>query len=325
MSTPHHHVPFAHLVAGVTIGILVAGQSRVNGDLGIAVNDGVTAAWLSFVVGAIALVAIVLARSGSREGAKRIRAALKVRTLKWWELAGGLFGAVLVTSQAAVVPLVGVALFTVALVGGSTAGSLVVDRSGISPGGRREVTPQRLVSAILATAGVAIAALGDVGGHKVSAVIVVALVAVVATIGAASTLQAALNGRLRAVSQDTFVATLINFMVGLLALSVAWLAIHLPDGARGISAPPSPLENPWIWSGGILGLIFVAITAELVKTVGVLVLGLTNVFGQIMGALLLDVFFPLSGAGISVGLIIGCVVTVVAVFIGAARPRRVLV
>ena len=325
MSTEHHHVPVAHLLAGISIGILVAGQSRVNGDLGVAVNDGVTAAWISFAVGTVALIAIVLLRSASRGGARLIRQGLRLRTLKWWELMGGLFGAALVTSQAAVVPLVGVALFTVALVGGSTAGSLVVDRSGISPGGRREVTPQRLVSAFLATVGVATAALGDLGGHEVTGLVVISLVAIVGLIGGASTLQGALNGRLRSVAGDTFVATLINFVVGLGALTVAWLVIHLPNGTSGISAPPHPWDNPWIWTGGLIGLVFVAITAELVKTVGVLVLGLTNVFGQIVGALLLDLIVPLNGAGISLGLIVGCIITVLAVFIGAARPRKVRV
>lgn len=324
MSTQHHHVPVAHLMAGISIGVLVAGQSRVNGDLGVAVNDGVTAAWISFAVGTLALIAIVAIRSASRLGANRIREGLRMRSLKWWELVGGLFGALLVTSQAAVVPLVGVALFTVALVGGSTAGSLVVDRSGVSPGGRREVTPQRLVSAVLATVGVAIAALGDLGGHEVTGIVVIGLVVAVGLIGGASTLQGALNGRLRAVAGDTFVATLINFVVGLLALTGAWLAIHLPTGVSGITAPPNPWDNPWIWTGGLIGLVFVAITAELVKTVGVLVLGLTNVFGQIMGALLLDLIVPLNNTGISLGLITGCVITVLAVFIGAARPRKVM-
>lgn len=324
MSTPHHHVSLTHLLAGISIGILVAGQSRVNGDLGVAVNDGVTAAWLSFAVGTVALIMIVAFRSASHLGAQKIRHGLRLRTLKWWELVGGLFGAILVTSQAAVVPLVGVALFTVALVGGSTAGSLVVDRSGISPGGRREVTAQRFFSAILATVGVAIAALGDLGGHEVTGLVVIALVAIVALIGGASTLQGALNGRLRSVSGDTFIATLINFVVGLSVLTIAWLAIHMPTGVSGITAPPHPWDNPWIWTGGLIGVVFVAITAELVKTVGVLVLGLTNVFGQIVGALLLDVIVPLNNAGISLGLIVGCVITVLAVFIGAARPRKVM-
>ena len=324
MST-HHHVPVRHLLAGVSIGLLVAGQSRVNGDLGVAVNDGVTAAWISFFVGAIALVIIVVSREQSRIGRRRIVDGLRTRTIKWWEIIGGLFGAALVTGQAAAVPVIGVALFSVALVGGSTAGSLIVDRSGLSPGGRKEVTVMRLVSAVIATLGVAIAALGDLTGHNVSAGVVVAIVMVIALIGGASTLQGALNGRLRGAAGDTFVATLINFVVGLGALSIAWLVIHVPSGVAGITAPPMPWENPLIWSGGVIGLIFVAVTAELVKAVGVLVLGLTNVFGQIMGALVMDLLFPVTGSGVGVGLIIGSVVTVLAVFIGAARPRKVSV
>ena len=323
--TTHQHVPLRHLIAGVTIGGLVALQSRVNGDLGVAVNDGVTAAWLSFLIGTAALVAIVALRRASREGVANLRRGVRQRHIKWWEMSGGIFGALIVTGQTAVVPVIGVALFSVALVGGSTAGSLIVDRSRISPGGPKEVTPARLLSAVIATVGVAIAAFGDASSSAVAFSLVVVLVLLVAVVGGSAALQGAINGRLRGATGDTFVATLVNFLIGWVAIGAAWLVIHLPSGGSGITMPPMPWQQPLIWTGGLLGFVFVAVTAELVKSVGVLVLGLTNVFGQIAGALLLDVFMPVNAGGVSAALIIGSAITVVAVFIGAARPRKVAV
>jgi bacterial/archaeal transporter family-2 protein len=321
MTTTHPHAPVGHIAAAVMVGVLVAGQSRINGDLGIVVGDGVTAAVLSFLVGLVFLLFVVFLRSNGRAATKRIIDAVRSRRTRPWELMGGLFGALLVAQQGGIVPIIGVALFSVALVGGGTAGSLLVDRIGIGPAGRRAVTTARVISALLATVGVAIAATSDSAADGVAPLTVAILVGVVAITGALAALQGALNGRIAVTSGDSFVATLINFVVGLIALVVAWFVWHAPRGFEGIGMPPAPWENPVIWTGGLIGVAFVAVTSIVVKTLGVLLLGLANVFGQIVGAMTLDLLVPVGDARITLSLIVGALVTVVAVLIGTMRPR----
>lgn len=317
-----HHVKISHLLGGVVVGVLVACQSRVNGDLGIAVNDGITAATWSFLVGWLFTLVYVLTKNSSRYALHAFMSSVRTGQTRWWECVGGLFGAVIVSEQGGVVPVVGVALFSVALVAGGTAGSLFVDRFGIGPAGKQSITIVRVMSALIATTGVGVAVLGDSHTGTVPALTVALLVALVAITGAVGSLQAALNGRIRTRFDDVMVATLVNFTVGLLALIVVGLALHAPRGFAGIAAPPLPWENLLIWTGGVIGVLFVAASAALSRTLGVLLLSLANVLGQVTGSLALDVVFPVGKAEITSGLVAGCVITVIAVVIGASRPRR---
>lgn len=315
-----------HVIAAVVVGFLVAGQSRVNGDLGTAVGDGVTAAVISFTVGWLLLTVTVLVRASSRAGFMRMRTEFTGGGLKWWHLTGGLYGAALVAEQGGVVPTIGVALFSIALVGGNTAGAIIVDRLGVGPGGRREVSVQRVIAAILATVGVAVAAAGDAVGESVAPALLIGLIALVAVTGAFTALQAAVNGQVMVRSHDTFVASWVNFTVGLSALLVGWLILHVPDALAGRpaswSVPPPPWENPVVWLGGFIGVAFIAVTAQIVRVLGVLLLGLGNVVGQLTGALALDALAPVGDARITTGLVVGSLITMVAVGIGATQQQR---
>lgn len=314
------------LLAAVGVGFLVAGQSRVNGDLGRAVNDGVTAAVISFGVGWLLLTITVVMRASSRRGFGLVREELRTGGLRWWHLTGGLYGAALVAEQGGVVPTIGVALFSIALVGGNTAGAIVVDRLGIGPGGRRDVSVQRVIAAVLATIGVGVAAAGDAVGDAVATSLLLALMALVIITGAFTALQAAVNGQVMARSGDTFVASWVNFTVGLAALVLGWLALHLPDVLSGQPAawtlPPTPWDNPVVWLGGFIGVTFIAVTSLIVRPLGVLLLGLGNVVGQLTGALALDALAPVGQARITAGLVLGSLITMIAVGIGASGQRR---
>lgn len=314
------------VAAAVAVGFLVAGQSRVNGDLGSVVGDGVTAALISFTVGWCLLTLIVVMRARARAGFRRLREEFGSGGLTWWHFTGGVYGAALVAQQGGVVPVIGVALFSIALVGGNTAGAIIVDRLGVGPGGRREVSVRRVIAAVLATIGVAVAAAGDAVGESVAPLLLIGLIALVAVTGGFTALQAAVNGQVMVRSHDTFVASWVNFTVGLAALVIGWAVLHLPDALADRPAtwsmPPPPWENPVVWLGGFIGVAFIAVTAQIVRVLGVLLLGLGNVVGQLTGALALDAFAPVGDARITTGLVVGSLITMVAVGIGATQRRR---
>jgi transporter family-2 protein len=207
------------------------------------------------------------------------------------------------------VPVLGVAVFTIAQVTGASAGGLAVDRAGLSPGGRLPVSGARLGGAVVGVAAVGLAQAGRPVGD-----LAVGLAALAVAAGAAVALQAALNGRVSAAAGPG-AATLVNFVVSTPAL--AGLAL----GTGGLSAWPQEWPSQWyLYVGGPLGVTIVTIMVFTVRAVGVLQTNLAIVAGQLGGALLLDVLIP---GGTAPSLAVGCgaLLTVGAVAL-AGRKRR---
>lgn len=313
-----HHPTARHRAAGAALaasgGVALAVQGRVNGQLGQQLGDGILAALISFSIGTVLLLAALPILPAARAGVVRLRKSIRVGELRPWQCLGGACGAFLVSTQGLTVPILGVAVFTVSVVAGQVVSSLPVDRAGLGPGEPQPVTVPRAVGALLAIVAVIIsvsdhAAITDPGG------LWWALLPAVAGLGLSW--QLALNGRVRAAADNIVVPTLVNFLVGTVALIVAAVVDVL---VRGL---PAGLPGEWwLYVGGLLGMgaILTAVTA--VRLTGVLLLGLASVAGQLVGAVLLDLFVPAAGDHLTVTSLIGTAVTMVAVGIAAIRVRR---
>jgi transporter family-2 protein len=297
-------------------GVVVAVQSRINGALGRILDDGVEAALISFAVGLVTLVVLVVARAAGRTGFTRLWAQLRDRTLPWWCLLGGLAGAFYVSTQSITVATLGVALFTVSTVAGQTGMSLVVDRSGVGPGGVVHVTGLRVVAAVLATVAVAVAA----GSRGWSGDVSWLYVGLALAAGAAVAFQAAFNGRLSVASGQPTVAALVNFSVGLVVLAVV-MTVSLTVGGHAWSVPPAAASHGWLYLGGPLGVVFVVSAAWSVRALGILLFSLVVIAGQLIGALVLDLVAPTPGSEVTAGVLIGVGLTAAAVGL-AALPGR---
>ncbi|QLQ39292.1 DMT family transporter [Micromonospora robiginosa] len=299
-------------IAGVGLatasGVMVALQSRINGELGVRLADGIAAAVVSFGLGLLILLVLVPATRGGRRGLVALRRALRAGTLRPWQCLGGVCGAFLVATQGLTIGALGVAVFTVAVVAGQSGSSLLVDRAGIGPTGRQPVTPNRLVGALLTVVAVVLAVgdrLGDPGA------LALALLPLAAGVGIAW--QQAVNGRVRAAAGSAVTATLVNFAVGTVAL-LATFAVEV--AVRGRPAGGLPGE-PWLYLGGPIGIVFIALAAALVRFTGVLLLGLATIAGQIVGAVLLDVALPTEASHPGVRTVLGAGLTLVAVLVAA--------
>lgn len=272
------------IAATVLAGVGVAVQSRVNGELGQRLDDGFTAALISFGSGWVILLAILAVSPRGRRGMRAVGAGLREGRLAWWMLLGGLAGALFVLAQGLVASIIGVAVFTVAIVTGQTLTGLVVDATGFAGVRRTAVGPARLIGAVITIAAVGVAVAPRIGGGDFpGAAIVLPLLA-----GLAIGFQQAFNGRLRAESQSALTATTINFTVGTAALFVA-AVVHLL-----VAGLPEPLpSNPLLYIGGAVGAVFIAIQSVAVGRIGVLLLGLSLIAGQLAAALLFDAVAPL--------------------------------
>ncbi|MEP6844130.1 MAG: DMT family transporter [Pseudolysinimonas sp.] len=300
------------LVAAFATGIGVALQSRVNGELGQRLGDGFVTAVISFGSGLIILsIAFLFWRPG-RDGMRRVADAVRTRSIPWWYLVGGAGGAFFVISQSTVVGLVGVALFTVGVVAGQIVSSLLIDRRGLGSMAAKPVTAQRLVGAIVALLAVVLAASSELRGDLPFWVLLIPFMA-----GLGVGWQLAVNGQVRAIARSALTATFGNFLVGTVLLVVA-AVIHTAIVGWPTHFPPTP----WLYLGGVIGTAFIAAQVLIVRSLGVLLMGLALLSGQLVTAVVIDLLAPVPGHPLAPFTIVGALLTLVAVAI-AATPRRV--
>lgn len=308
----------------VVVGVAMAAQARINGELGARIDDGLVAALLSFVGGLVLLVVLAALIPRMRTGLRRVFSAIRspragLRPLRPYQLLGGLCGAFLVTCQGLTVALVGVAVFTVALVAGQAASALLVDRAGVGPGGPQPVTTPRVFGAALALVAVVFSVSDRLGSPDD---LWPALLPALAGIGIAW--QQAVNGRVGEAARGDgppvagmLPAALVNFTAGTVALL---LVAALEVGVRGL---PEPLPTePWLYLGGPLGVLFIGAAASVVPVTGVLLLGVGTVAGQLVGALLLDLVLPAAGAHLTATALFGTALTLLAVLVIALPGGR---
>ncbi|MFT2815405.1 DMT family transporter [Leifsonia sp. A12D58] len=311
--TSHRHIPMWLAVgSAVLFGTMNALQSRVNGELGHRIGDGFMAAVISFGSGLVILSVALLLWPAGRRGLARVRDALTMRSLSWWHILGGTAGGLYVLAQSLTAAILGVALFTVAVVAGQTVSGMLMDRFGVGPGGRHKLTAQRLIGACIALAAVGLAVSGQFAAGVPFWLMLMPLIA-----GFGQGWQQAVNGRVKVVAESALTATFLNFVFGMIVLLVAFV-IH----AAFVGLPQQFPTEPWLYIGGILGCIFISGSAIVVRTTGVLVLGLSMVAGQLVCALALDLFAPTSAAPISATTIGGTALALVAVVVVALRRRR---
>ncbi|MET0975273.1 MAG: DMT family transporter [Leifsonia sp.] len=298
------------LTCAVVAGVLVAIQSRLNGELGRRLDDGFAAALISFGSGLVILLVALAIWAPGRAGYRRLPAALRDGTLRWWMLLGGAAGAFLVLSQGLTVAVLGVALFSVATVAGQSISGLLVDRTRLVSGGPRPFTIPRVAGAALAIVGVAVAVSAQLRGDVPPWMLLLPFLA-----GLGLGWQQAVNGRVRDTAGSALTATVGNFLVGTVVLLVAFLVHAGLDGA-----PTAMPAEPWLYLGGAIGCIFIAAAAVLVNITGTLLLSLAMIAGQLVAAVAIDAMFPAGHAPLGIATVTGTLLALGAVAVASIRP-----
>lgn len=269
-------------VAGaIAVGLLTATQSRMNGALGAAIDDGVVAAVVSFGSGFLIMAIVVAVLPGGRAAAVRLVRGLREGAIPWWIMIGGAAGALTVASQGLVVGVIGTAMFTVGVVAGQTLSGLVLDRVGYSPAGVTAVTLPRVAGVALALGAVAFSLTGGALGAVPPWMLLLPVV-----VGAGLAWQQATNGRLQRGTGSALIATFVNFAGGTLVLGVIAL-VRIP--VTELAAFPS---DPWLYLGGAVGVVYIAMSAALAPRIGVLLLSLGSVLGMLVGSFAIDLIWP---------------------------------
>ncbi|MFI9814885.1 DMT family transporter [Saccharothrix variisporea] len=292
-------------------GAFLTVQGRLNGELGHVFRDGFLAALVSFGGGLLLMLLIVLPARAGRAGLARLREALRDGRIRWWQCVGGACGAFFVSTQGLTVVALGVAVFTVAAVASQVVSSLLVDAAGLGPT-RQPLTVPRVVGAVLAVPAVAVAVAEDFASPSALWLAVLPAVA-----GMGLGWQQAVNGLVRETAGSTRVTALVNFSTGTAVLLVV-CAVDVV--VRGF--PTAAPSEPWFYAGGALGICTIGSAVLAVRWIGVLLVGLAQVAGQLVGALAVDVIAPAAGTQLSATTVVGTVLTLLAVAVAALPSRR---
>ena len=300
------------LGGAVSIGAMTAIQARINGVLGVRLDDGIVAGLVSFSVGLVVLIIVTIALPTSRAGAARLWRGVRSRHVPIWMLLGGVCGALTVSTQGLTAGVLGVSLFTVGVVAGQTVNGLLLDRIGVGPAGVVAVTPGRVLGGVFALAAVGISLSGDALTRAPWWLLVLPFAA-----GVGIAWQSAANGRLAQRVQSPMTATLMSFVGGTLVLAVA------ASVSVAVNGMPAALPNePWLYTGGLLGFAYILLGATIVAHTGVLLLGLGSVLGQLVTSVIIDLLWPAAAVPALWQLLAMVAVAVASVVVAVPWRRR---
>lgn len=285
------------IAAALVAGVLVAMQSRLNGELGLELGDGVGAALYSFTSGWVLIALFTLFSKTARAGLRRIIALLQSGQMPLWMISGGAFGGFLVMTQGLAAGSLGIALFTVAVVAGQGISGILIDSRGWFGVERRKLNLARLLGAAIVVVGVAMVA--ESPSLEIAWLLTLPFLA-----GLGLGFQQAANGKVRINAESAMAATFINFAMGTGVLFIAKV-LSLPLVGFPVSLP----GDWWLYVGGFAGVVFIGIQVIVVARIGVLGLGVLLGTGQLVGSLLIDVLFPLPGQMITLLHVAGVLVT----------------
>lgn len=297
--------------------VLIALQARVNGELSHLLGNSTQAALISFGSGLIVISIIAVFSKSIHDGLRKLRAAVRNNELPWWTLFAGMLGGAFVAVQTMTVVYIGVAMYTVASIAGQTIASLVVDKLGITGMGKQHLTPRRLTAAFITIIAVFIAVYDRIDTSEASLAPALGAVAAGVFVG----VQRALHGMTNKKSESGYTTSFINFIMGT-AFLIVFLIVKLISGISELE--PLPSTPWWIYTGGVIGVIYIAITAMVVSHMGVLNFTLLSVGGQLIGSILIDFVLPTNAVEVTPNLLIGIALTYCGVIVGGAGNSRAL-
>ena len=302
-ANPGSKAPYVALA--VFSGMLMAFNARINGILtGYLGSPFFTAAVSG--VGVLTVTSLIMAGSpAGRQAYRRIRDGIKNKSLPRWHTWGGISGAWAQFSQAIAVPHLGVATTVVASTAGQNAGGLIMDASGLAPGGKRLITLARTLGPLVAMGAAVLTASAHFGNVTMLWLALLPFIAGLLQAG-----QQAVNGRVRASAAGQnltnrsldltppadpklraqweraalYAVTFRNFLIGASSLLLLFAASVAFGGMPHAQMP----SQPWMLLVGTVGVIFIGINAAVVAKIGVVLLGLGIIAGQVSGGLISD-------------------------------------
>ncbi|WP_290776177.1 DMT family transporter [Exiguobacterium sp. UBA5002] len=274
------------IIIGFIIGLLVPVQTSVNTRLRGVVGSPFLASLISFSIGSLFLLILVLLVEGNLTG---LTAAADE---PYWIWAGGVLGVIYLTGNILLFPRLGGVQTVIMPIFGQVIMGLLIDHFGLFEANVTTLSLTRIIGATLVLLGVVgTVALGDylarrhkqqMASTEKSLFLWRVFGILTGTLGAAQT---AINGHLGSVLGSAVKGALISFVIGTIALLL--LNLILRTKWQIDRSQPFPA---WIWIGGLIGALFVAGNAFIVPLVGTGLAVVIVTIGLLTGSLLIDRF-----------------------------------
>ncbi len=142
--------PTGWLIAlALLAGALLPLQAGINGQLAKSVDSVLAAAMISFVVGTLTLLSLVL-------WTRELPAIEGMRQLHWWHWLGGVMGALFIATAAYAAPRTGALVFMLVVLAGQMSMAMLLDHFGWAGYRESPVSPAKLAGLGLVVAGIAL-------------------------------------------------------------------------------------------------------------------------------------------------------------------------
>ena len=142
-----NHVSGWLLALPFIAGAVLPLQAGINGQLAKHLSSVMAAALVSFLVGTLALLIIVLSQ-------REVAGLSAFKGLTWWHWSGGLLGAFFIATAAFAGPRVGALLFMVLVIAGQLAMAITLDHFGWAGFRESPITFGKVAGLLLIVAGI---------------------------------------------------------------------------------------------------------------------------------------------------------------------------
>lgn len=268
-------------------GFALANQSPINAKLGAALQSPFRSSLVSFTVGFLFLIVIFMI-SGQH--------VTLAGQHPWWVWTPGIFGVVYLTSNILLFPKIGAIQAVVFPIVGQVLMGLLIDTFGWFEAKQTPMTLLKVIGALLLLLGVFIAVVWanrhvlahetaiDKAEESATELNAWRLWGVIA--GAISSAQQAISGKLAVALGSAIGAAIVSFGVGLV---VILLIVLLRD--KRLTPKQSTSKQPkWVFTGGILGSIFVVAMAVGVPVLGAGFAVMIGLIGALVGTMAVSHF-----------------------------------
>lgn len=275
------------IILGVIAGICVPLQTSINTRLGNYTKSPILASFYSFLVGTIVLLFINLVMNPQ----KLSPSFFINQDISISSFSGGLFGVIFLTGNLLLLPRIGAALTVVMTVSGQILMGLVIDHFGFFGADIHQLNIIRIVGVAIMLIGILL-----MNYKKKSARIITnqtnytklwMLLGIFS--GSLPPVQTAVNSALRYEVQSFYMASLISFAVGTIALFILSLFIEKRITFNLLDHNGIKIK-PVYFIGGALGVIFVTTNIILMPLLGAALTLMIVIFGQMLMGLLIDHF-----------------------------------
>ncbi len=272
-------------------GVLLAVMVISNGELS-AVYGSFLSSVISRIVGGVVTLGLCCWMKAHIPRGKR---------LPPWMYMGGVYSvAIVLLNNLAFGKISMTSIFALGLLG-QTLTSLVIDLTGALGMERRPFQKSSLAGLVIAAAGIAV-----MMDNTVTAAAIAVVLSILA--GAATILSRTINASLsREIGK--YQSSLMNYLIGF-PISLALAAVVL--AGSGMPEITAGAGNPWIYCGGVIGVVTLLICNVAVPQMSSFLFTLLALIGQILTGVVLDLLLGkgYSGASFYGGLIIAFAVAV---------------